>query len=146
MPRPALWIALLLPLAVAACDQPQPGPSATRPPPSAAALAAAEIGKAQPAAPDPATDWLGRWNGPEGTFLALAPGAAPDELRMTLKDNLDSQAEYVATVSGERLRFTRNDVIEMVRHGTGAETGFKWLADKKDCLIVVPGREGYCRD
>ncbi|MGE4220315.1 MAG: hypothetical protein AB7G39_12790 [Alphaproteobacteria bacterium] len=138
-----LWIALLLPLALAACNP--PGPTPAEPAPSAATLASAQMGVPQPGTDGPA-DWLGRWNGPEGTFLSLAPGAASDEMRMTLKDNLDSQDTYVATVSADRLRFTRDGIVETIRHGTGTETGFKWLADKQDCLIVVPGREGYCRD
>lgn len=133
--RPLLLLPLLL---LAACAPPGATGPAVPPPPAATA-------PTQAAEADPA-DWLGRWNGPEGTFLALAPGTGPDEMRMTLKDSLDGQDAYTAIVSGDRLRFTRNDVIETVRHGSGPETGFKWLADKRDCLIVVPGREGYCRD
>ena len=32
-----------------------------------------------------------------------------------------------------------------IRPGTGDETGFKYLAGKQDCLILIPGQEGYCR-
>ncbi|WP_081803463.1 hypothetical protein [Halotalea alkalilenta] len=90
--------------------------------------------------------WVGRWNGPEGIFLELFPSGGPGQMRMTLKDNLDSQADYRVEIQGQTLRFLRHGVVETIRPGSGAETGFKWLADKQDCLIVVPGKEGYCRD
>ena len=43
------------------------------------------------------------------------------------------------------IRFTRDGKDLTIRPGTGAETGFKWLAEKENCLIVIAGEEGYCR-
>ena len=43
------------------------------------------------------------------------------------------------------IHFERDGKDLTIRPGTGAETGFKWLADKENCLIVVAGQEGYCR-
>jgi len=112
--------------------------------------------KAEPAAttaetPDTAetlvTDtWVGRWTGPEGLFLEIKPGAASGQYALTLKDNLDTQADYPGHADGEVITFARKDKAETIRAGTGAQTGFKYLADKRDCLIVVEGAEGYCRD
>ena len=43
------------------------------------------------------------------------------------------------------LEFERDGVQETVRAGDGDATGMKWLAGRKDCLVVKAG-EGYCRD
>jgi hypothetical protein len=72
--------------------------------------------------------------------------AGEGRYRLTLKDNLDSEATYDAQAVDDRLQFVRAGETLTIRPGPGAETGFKWLAEKKDCLIVVAGREGYCRD
>ncbi|ANF57170.1 hypothetical protein [Halotalea alkalilenta] len=123
-------IVLLTAIALSACSSKTADPYPAVPQPSAADTQA----------------WVGRWNGPEGTFLELFPSGEPDQMRMTLKDNLDSQADYRVEIQGQTLRFLRHGVLETIRPGSGAETGFKWLADKQDCLIVVPEEEGYCRD
>ena len=95
----------------------------------------------------PTDDWIGRWMGPEGLFLDIQP--APDGQRgsyaLTNKDNLDRQGTYVGMAEDATIRFTRDGEPLTIRPGTGAETGFKYLADKTDCLIVVAGQEGYCR-
>lgn len=88
--------------------------------------------------------WAGRWTGPEGLFLDITP-AAPGQYRLTIKADLDSQGEYVGAGQGDTIRFERGGVTETIRAGTGAETGFKYLADKTSCLIVQPDKEGYCR-
>ena len=41
---------------------------------------------------------------------------------------------------------TRGGVVQTIRPGTGAQTGFKQLAGKQDCLIVIVDKEGNCRD
>lgn len=126
-------------LLLAACNQP-------------AANQQAEAPAAAPETPDSAppslvTDtWLGKWTGPEGLFLEIKPGAAAGAYTLTLKDNLDTQADYPAQASGDTITFTRAGKGETIRGGTGAETGFKYLAEKRDCLIVVANTEGYCRD
>lgn len=100
-----------------------------------------------PAGRLPTDDWIGRWTGPEGLFLDIQP--SPDGKRasyaLTNKDRLDRQGDYIGTGDGALLRFTRDGVPLTIRPGTGAETGFKYLADKTDCLIVVAGQDGYCR-
>lgn len=96
--------------------------------------------------PTVATDaWIGKWTAPEGLFLTIEPGAKPGSYRLTIRDTLDSQGSYIGTAKGETIAFTRSGKPEMLRAGTGKETGFKYLMDKGDCLIVSPGKEGYCR-
>ncbi len=86
--------------------------------------------------------WLGQWNGPEGTFLALAGSGGQYEVTIR---NLDGPRTFAGTASGDRIEFQRDGVKESVRATNGAETGMKWLAEKKNCLTVRAG-EGYCRD
>lgn len=128
-------------LTAAACGQPAEDRSQT------AAPAASEPAVA-PVTPPPVADvsrWLGRWNGPEGLFLDIKAGAQPGTVALTLKDNLDTQADYVGRLNGDFIRFERRGAAESIRFGTGAETGFKYLQDRTDCVIVIAGQEGYCR-
>ncbi|WP_439517141.1 hypothetical protein [Hydrogenophaga sp.] len=91
----------------------------------------------------PAADqWLGKWNGPEGTFVQIAGGNGQYEVTV---QNLDGPRTFKGTAAGERLEFERDGVRESVRATDGAQTGMKWLSEKKDCLTVKAG-EGYCRD
>lgn len=102
--------------------------------------------RAAPAQPNTAlASWVGRWQGPEGLFLDIQPGASPDQVRLTVKDNLDSQDRYIGRVSGSTIRFERRGKTETIRKGSGAETGFSFLRSRQDCVIVVAGQEGYCR-
>jgi hypothetical protein len=94
------------------------------------------------AAPAVTDEWLGRWNGPEGTFLLLE--RADGGYRVTIQ-NLDGPRAFPGAVVGEQLQFERDGVTELVRATDGAATGMKWLADKTNCLTVRNG-EGYCRD
>jgi len=92
---------------------------------------------------DPATDkWLGRWNGPEGTFLRLEGGNG--RYGITIQD-LDGPQTYQGSAVGDQIQFERNGTKETIRATSGAETGMKWLSDKLNCLTIRPG-EGYCRD
>jgi hypothetical protein len=91
----------------------------------------------------PVTDeWLGKWNGPEGTFLLLEGGRG--KYQITIQD-LDGPRTYQGTAVGAQIQFDRNGERESIRATNGTETGMKWLSDKSDCLTVRPG-EGYCRD
>ena len=92
-----------------------------------------------PPAPD---RWLGTWNGPEGMFLRLAGGGGQYDITV---QNLDGPRTFKGTAVGDRIEFERDDTKESVRATGGAETGMKWLSEKKDCLTVRSG-EGYCRD
>lgn len=90
-----------------------------------------------------ATDqWLGQWNGPEGTFLRLEGGNGKYEITI---QNLDGPRTFPGSAADEQIHFERSGVKETIRATNGADTGMKWLSDKANCLTVCPG-EGFCRD
>ena len=96
----------------------------------------------------PATDgsateqWLGRWSGPEGTYLDIT--GTPADYRLTIA-NLDGPRRFVGRAQDGQIVFVRDGVVESIRATDGEATGMKWLLDKHNCLTVRSG-EGYCRD
>ncbi|SNS09383.1 hypothetical protein SAMN06295912_101302 [Sphingomonas laterariae] len=97
-----------------------------------------------PATPAPTDAWIGKWVGVEGLALDIAPG--PDAGQYALKVSLlDGTGTYVGRADGEAIRFTRDGREESIRKASGDETGLKYLAGKKDCLMIREG-EGFCRD
>jgi hypothetical protein len=86
--------------------------------------------------------WLGRWNGPEGTYLLLSKR---DDQYFVRIQSLDGPATYEGVAAGDRIEFKRDGKTESIRAGSGKETGMKWLLEKKNCLIIKQG-EGFCRD
>ena len=86
--------------------------------------------------------WVGRWTGPEGTYLELA--GANGAYEVTIKD-LDAARTFTGAATGDRVEFRRDGVTESIRATNGDATGMKWLAGKANCLTIKPG-EGYCRD
>jgi hypothetical protein len=90
----------------------------------------------------PGDKWLGKWIGPEGTFLQLTGGGGKYEVTI---QNLDGPRTFEGTAVGDQIVFERNGVKEYLRATNGVDTGMKWLSEKSDCLTVRAG-EGYCRD
>ena len=153
MIRPILCLALPLTL-LAACadtDAPIPNNATEGPAPRVEAIDDTDSrpGNLAAATPNavPTDQWLGRWTGPEGLFLDIQSSSdgKPGHYALTNQDTLDRQDDYQGIADGTTIRFVRDGEDRTIRPGTGAETGFKYLADKTDCLIVVPGKEGYCR-
>jgi len=95
-----------------------------------------------PAAASSIDQWLGQWNGPEGTFLRLE--ADGGKYTVTIQ-NLDGPRSFEGISSGDTIRFERDGIQESIHASNGAETGMKWLSEKSNCLTVRTG-EGYCRD
>jgi hypothetical protein len=90
-----------------------------------------------------ATDaWVGRWTGPEGTYLELA--GANGVYEVTIKD-LDAARAFTGSAASDRIEFRRDGVTESIRATNGDATGMKWLAGRTRCLTIKPG-EGLCRD
>jgi hypothetical protein len=87
-------------------------------------------------------EWIGRWNGPEGTYLEISKSG--DTYEIQIKD-LDKVQTYRGTATGDGISFERNGKAETIRSANGEQTGMKWLLDKKNCLVTRYG-EGYCRD
>jgi hypothetical protein len=97
---------------------------------------------ALPAPSEVADKWLGKWIGPEGTYLVLSKKA--DKYIVQI-NSLDGPATYEGASEGGRLEFQRNGETETIHAGNGHDTGMKWLQDKRNCLIIKTG-EGFCRD
>lgn len=123
-------IALFLVVAavISGCEssepQPQPQISVTPPPKSKADL------------------WLGRWDGVEGTYLEITK--KDNKYAIEIRD-LDKSNIYQGSAFSDGIAFTRHGQTETLHAGTGDQTGMKWLAGKKNCLVIRYG-EGYCRD
>ena len=90
----------------------------------------------------PTDAWLGRWDGPEGTYLRLAKDG--DKYAVEIQD-LDCLKTFAGFADGNRIRFARDGKTEFISEGDGRATGMKWLANKKNCLLTKAG-EGWCRD
>lgn len=141
-----LAAALALALSLAACGD-RGGADTSTPEPSSAPAAPAASPSPPPApmAPTPASltdQWLGQWNGPEGTFVRITGGSGHYDVTI---QNLDGPRTFVGRAVGKRIEFERDGQLEKLQASDGAGTGMKWLAEKKDCLKVRTG-EGYCRD
>jgi len=94
------------------------------------------------AVPSPVDQWLGQWNGPEGTFLVL--GKLGDKYVVNIH-SLDGVDVYDGKVAGDHIEFLRSGKTESIYAGDGNQTGMKWLMGKKNCLVIRVG-EGFCRD
>jgi hypothetical protein len=101
-----------------------------------------------PAGPAPATidsaSWAGKWTGPEGMYLTVTPGS-DGKITLEMQSDLDTKATYKGTATADGISFKRGEETLTLKQSTGDQTGLKYLADKKDCLMVKSG-EGYCRD
>jgi hypothetical protein len=86
--------------------------------------------------------WIGRWEGVEGTYLAISKkeGKYAIEIR-----DLDKSNVYEGSPFSDGIAFIRKGQTETLHAGSGDQTGMKWLAGKKNCLVIRYG-EGYCRD
>jgi hypothetical protein len=123
----AASVALLV-LVASSCDRPPPHQQKNKPPPPPARIGA--------------ESWLGRWTGPEGTFLQVTRSG--DRYEVTIRD-LDGPKTYPGNAAGDHLEFVRNGHLESIRATNGQETGMKWLLEKQNCLTIRSG-EGFCRD
>lgn len=101
-------------------------------------------------ATDPATaphrfaSWAGKWTGVEGMYATITT-AEPGKYKLEMQSDLDTKGTYDGEDSEHGIKFKRGADELSLRRGNGDETGLKYLAGKKECLIVKEG-EGYCRD
>ncbi|MEO7674866.1 MAG: hypothetical protein ABIU09_12415 [Pyrinomonadaceae bacterium] len=84
----------------------------------------------------------GKWPGVEGTFLNVTKKA--DKYSIELK-NLDKTETFEGVAKGDTIEFKRKDKLETIKAATAEETGMKWLAGEKNCVVITKGSEGYCR-
>jgi hypothetical protein len=85
-------------------------------------------GLAPNAAPRKIDQWIGRWNGPEGSYLEISKSGYTCEIQ--IKD-LDEVQTYRGTATSDGISFERNGKAETIRSGNGERTGMKWLAGQK---------------
>lgn len=105
----------------------------------------AAAGETDPAtAPHRFASWAGKWTGVEGMFVTITPGE-PGKYKLEMQWGTDPGGSFDGTDSEHGIKFKRGNEDLSLRRGNGDETGLKYLAGKKECLIVKDG-EGYCRD
>lgn len=92
-----------------------------------------------------ASGWVGRWVGQEGLVLEIeADEDTPGRFGLEIT-TLDGKQETFGMAVPEGIRFERDGREQLIRAATGDETGLRYLAGKKDCLVIEPGL-GFCRD
>lgn len=84
----------------------------------------------------------GKWPGVEGTFLNVTKKA--DKYSIEIK-NLDKTETFEGVAKGDTIEFKRKDKLEAIKAATAEETGMKWLAGEKNCVVITKGSEGFCR-
>jgi len=85
---------------------------------------------------------LGRWHGPEGTYLNISRNADNYEISIA---NLDGPRVFIGQAIPDGIRFVRDGQEATITRTHGDGTGMKWLAGKSNCLVIVKG-EGFCQD
>lgn len=134
-PKQLLAITVAVPMLLSACNGRNPESPASSPQTAPATTAA-------PVETSVVEQWLGQWVGPEGTLLLLTRNSEGYEIKI---QSLDGPNTYAGKAVSDHLEFQRNGVLESIHAGTGADTGMKWLAEKKHCLVIRQS-EGFCRD
>ena len=126
-------------------NNPAPNKPAT-PTPAASASPAASPAASPSGSPvagaKTADSLVGKWNGPEGTYLNVSKKGEKFEIEVK---NLDGSKTYEGTAKGDVIEFTRNGKTETVKHATGEETGMKDMLKETNCVVITKGSEGFCQ-
>jgi hypothetical protein len=85
---------------------------------------------------------VGKWDGPEGTYLTVAKKDGKYSVEIK---NLDKAETFEGTAKGDAIEFSRKGKTETVKHATGAETGMKGFEKETACVVVTKGSEGFCK-
>lgn len=90
----------------------------------------------------------GKWIGPEGLVAVIKPrpGTPLFDIDMVWGLDDDAKGTFTGTPVEHGIAITRNGKQEIIRPSTGEMTGMKWLADKKDCIVLVENEQAWCRD
>jgi hypothetical protein len=135
---------------IAACEPKANTPGVNTPP----ATSPSPVAPASPAVSptgSPAADvkpsakvesMVGKWNGPEGTYLNITKKGTGYEVEVK---NLDSAKKFDGIAKGDTIEFTRNGKTETVKSANGAETGMKGFEKETNCLVITKGSEGFCK-
>lgn len=91
----------------------------------------------------PSASLEGKWTGVEGTALNVTKDGDKFKVAIT---NMEGRTEtFDGVAKGDSIEFKRKDKIETVKAASGDDTGMKWLAGKKNCVVITKGSEGYCK-
>ena len=85
---------------------------------------------------------VGKWDGPEGTYLTVAKKDGKYSVEIK---NLDKAETFEGTAKGDVIEFTRKGKTETVKPATGVETGMKGFEKETACVVVTKGSEGFCK-
>lgn len=132
---------------LAGCEKaeaPAPAPIDTTTVPDETVPPETTAAEAPVTAPHRFASWAGKWVGVEGMYVTIAT-AEPGKYKLEMQSDLDTKGTYDGSDSEHGIKFKRGGEELSLRRGNGDETGLKYLAGKKECLIVKGG-EGYCRD
>lgn len=122
---------------------PNTAPSPAASPVASPAVSPSVDPKAPAAAPSAKVTALeGKWPGVEGSFLNVTKKG--DKYSVEIK-NLDKAETFEGVAKGDTIEFKRKDKLETIKAATAEETGMKWLAGEKNCVVITKGSEGYCR-
>ncbi len=89
-------------------------------------------------------DWAGKWTGPEGLFAEIKPTTSA-HYDLKIQSDLDTLGTYKGYDSEHGIKFEKDGKTQSLHRVSGNDTGLKYLAGKKECLMIKPG-EGFCRD
>ena len=122
---------------------PSPASSGTSATPSVNPSVSPTVDPKAPSAPSAKLVALeGRWPGVEGTYLNVTRKG--EKYSVEIK-NLDTAETFEGFAKGDVIEFKRKDKAETIMAATAEETGMKWLAGEKNCVVITKGSEGYCR-
>lgn len=86
--------------------------------------------------------WVGRWLGRGGTFLDIVPDSL--NYKIVVQDS-NKLREYRGSAESDRIKFTRNGVVEYIAVSEARSTGVESPEKKKNRLAIKKG-EDYYRD
>jgi hypothetical protein len=95
---------------------------------------------AVPSAKLPALE--GVWPGVDGSSLNIIRKSDKYAIEIKASGKTDT---FEGVVKGDTIEFKRKDKMETIKAATAEETGMKWLAGEKTCVVITKGSEGYCR-
>lgn len=92
----------------------------------------------------PASAFVGRWRGGEGTYMKITQRGQGFTIDNQWGLDEDMHGVFTGTLTPSGLRFKRNGVAEIVRPSPGNAINRSALRGQRDCLMVSRD-EGYCR-
>jgi len=92
----------------------------------------------------PASAFVGRWRGGEGTFMKITRRGSGFAIDNQWGLDPDMHGIYSGSLTPGGLSFRRNGTMQIARPSAGDAINLSALRGKRDCLMVSVD-EGYCR-